>query len=105
MTNASEDLDGECIHLLTRRFCADCNGVADMQRKEHDLEVERVLAMPGWFPAKYPGRCAKDNTYYHPGTPIRRKNGLDRCNVGSSSWVAMCCAPAEEDEGAEDEEW
>lgn len=107
MTTASEDLDGECIHLLTRRFCAHCNGVADLQRKEHDLEVERVLALPGWFAAKYNGRCALCNTYYGSGSPIRRRTGLDRANVGAASWVGMCCAPTEEDDegDAEEEEW
>lgn len=96
MTTASEDLDGECIHLLTRRFCADCNGKADLQRREHDMEVERVLKLDGWFEAKYNGRCAIDNTYYHSGSPIRRRTRLDHCNVGASSYVAMCCAPEAE---------
>jgi hypothetical protein len=105
MTTASEDLDGECRHLLTRRFCADCNGTAERYRREHDLEVERVLALGGWFPAKYGGRCAKCSTRYEPGCPIRKRSGLDRCNAGSASYIAMCCAPTEEDDDEEDDEW
>jgi hypothetical protein len=104
MTTASQDLDGECIHLLTRRFCADCNGTADLQRREHDLEVERVLALPGWKLSQYGGRCAKCRTYYTPRSPIRKKNGLDRCPPDSPNWIGMCCAPTEEEACCNDEE-
>lgn len=105
MTTASQDLDAECIHLLTRRFCADCNGVADLQRRAHGLEVERVLSIPGWKAGNYGGRCAKCRTHYDPGTPIRKKNGLDHCPPDSPNWIAMCCAPTEEEDMPEDEEW
>jgi hypothetical protein len=106
MTTASQDLDGECIHLLTRRFCAHCNGTVDLQRKSHDLEVERVLALPGWFAGQYGGKCAKCRTHYGSGSPIRRKNGLDRCPKDSPNYIAMCCAPGEDEEqDKEDEEW
>ena len=93
MTTASEDLDQECIHLLTRRFCALCNGVADLKRREHDLDVERVLAIPGWKSSMYGGRCAKCRTHYDSGSPIRKKTNLDRCPADSPNWIAMCCAP------------
>jgi hypothetical protein len=104
VTTATEDLDGQCIHELTRRFCSLCNGAEDLGRKEHALEVERVLALPGWREARYGGKCAKCRTHYDPGCAIRKKNGLDRCPEQSPNWIAMCCAPAEEDEGPE-EEW
>lgn len=93
MTTASEDLNQECRHELTRRFCADCNGTADLQRREHDLEVERVLALDGWFAGKYNGRCALCRTYYHSGSPIRKKTNLDHAPTDSPNWVGMCCAP------------
>lgn len=105
MTTASQDLDGECIHLLTRRFCADCNGTVDLQRKQHDLEVERVLAIPGWRVSMYGGRCARCRTHYGASSPIRKKNGLDRCPEDSPNWIGMCCAPTEEDERPDGEEW
>lgn len=89
MTTASEDLDQECIHLLTRRFCALCNGTEDLHRKEHDLEVERVLALPGWFMAKYGGQCAGCGSRFHSGSPISRSEF-------GGSYLGMCCAPEEE---------
>lgn len=98
MTTASEDLDEECRHGITRRFCADCNGTAERFRRERDLEVERVLKLEGWFPARYSGRCAIDNTRYEVSSPIRRKTHLDQCNAGSASYVGMCCAPEKEEE-------
>lgn len=97
MTTATEDLDDECIHLLTRRFCADCNGTAERFRREHDLEVERVLALDGWFPARYNGRCARCNTRYESGSAIRRKTALDRdISIEQPNFVNMCCAPEAE---------
>jgi hypothetical protein len=97
MTTASQDLDEECIHLLTRRFCALCNGVADLQRRERDLEVERVLKLPGWRVAKYNGRCAKCRTWYALSSPIRKKTNLDHCPADSPNWIGMCCAPTEDE--------
>lgn len=97
MTNATQDLDGECIHLLTRRFCALCNGVEDLQRRQRDLEVERVLALDDWFAAKYGGQCAIDNRHFHPGTPIRKVTKLDHAANPFGNWVAMCCAPQEDE--------
>lgn len=95
MTTASEDLDGECIHLITRRFCADCNGTVDLQRKQNDLEAERVLALPGWRVAMYGGRCAKSGHRYDPGSPIAH---IDVLGIESSTgnWVGACCAPEAE---------
>lgn len=93
MTTASEDLDEQCRHLLTRRFCADCNGVAEKFRREHDLEVERVLALGEWFPARYGGQCAECGERFHPGVPIRNSGALE--TKSGRSWVAMCCAPKE----------
>lgn len=104
MTTASEDLEEQCKHELTRRFCSLCNGKEDLGRREQDLEVERVLALPGWKAGNYGGRCAKCRTHYNPGTPIRKKNGLDRCPPDSPNWIAMCCAPTE-DEDYDKEEW
>jgi hypothetical protein len=97
MTTASQDLDETCKHDITRRFCSLCNGLEDLQRRERDLEVERVLALGEWFSAKYGGRCAKCNTRYEPGCPIRRKTQLERTSPNESRWVAMCCAPEEEE--------
>lgn len=96
MTTASQDLNEQCKHELTRRFCSLCNGKEDLGRREHDLEVERVLALPGWFAAAYNGRCARCNKRYSSGSAVRRKNNLDRCNAGSASYIGMCCAPEEE---------
>lgn len=95
MTTASEDLDAECIHQLTRRFCGLCNGTAEKFRREHDLEVERVLALGGWWESIYGGRCAKCRTHYGSGSPIRRKNNLDHCPPDSPNYIGMCCAPRE----------
>lgn len=98
MTTATQDLDEECIHLLTRRFCALCNGTVDLQRRERDLEVERVLALGGWFPARYGGRCAKCGERFSSGCPITKSGQFE--NRTGSPYVAMCCAPAD----GEDEE-
>lgn len=95
MTSATEDLEGKCIHEITRRFCADCNGTAERFRREHDLEVERVLALPGWRAANYGGRCARCRTRYESGSAIRKKTNLDRCPEESPNWIGMCCAPRE----------
>jgi hypothetical protein len=95
MTTATEDLDGECIHLLTRRWCGICNGTVDLMRRERDLAVEELLQHPGWRVANYGGRCARCRTRYEPGTPIRKKTALDRCPPDSPNWVAMCCVPQE----------
>jgi hypothetical protein len=103
VTTASQDLDEECKHQLTRRFCGLCNGLEDLRRREHDLDVERVLALPGWRVSMYGGRCAKCRTHYGSGSPIRKKNGLDRCPPDSPNWIAMCCAPTEEDDGPEED--
>ena len=96
MTTATEDLDGECKHELTRRFCSLCNGAEDAGRRARDLEVERVLALPGWRLAMYGGKCARCRTRYDPGSAIRRKNALDRCPEDSPNWIGMCCAPEDE---------
>lgn len=96
MTTATEDLDGECIHLITRRFCADCNGTAERFRRERDLEVERVLTLDGWFLGTYGGRCARCSTRYEPRTPVRKRNALDRIGTNPLSYIGMCCAPEAE---------
>lgn len=87
MTNVEE-----CIHLLNPAWCADCNGRAAQQRKDHDQEVARVLAIEGWFKAHYGGRCAGCGEYFHVGTPIRHSGQFEHKSGGA--WVAMCCAPA-----------
>lgn len=93
MTTATEDQDGECVHALTRRWCGLCNGTVDLQRRQRDLEVERMLELPGWRVSQYGGRCARCRTRYESGTPIRKKTNLDRCPMDSPNWIAMCCAP------------
>jgi hypothetical protein len=98
MTSASEDLDQQCKHELTRRTCGLCNGVAERFRREHDLEVERVLALGGWFPARYGGRCGGCSETFHPGTPIRRKQEEEFRTTNGNEYVAMCCAPKEGEE-------
>jgi hypothetical protein len=92
MTTASEDLESQCKHEITRRFCSMCNGFEDLQRREHDLKVETILKIPGWKASNYGGRCARCRGRYHPGTPIRKKTNLDHCPPDSPNWVAMCCA-------------
>lgn len=96
MTTASQDLDEQCKHEITRRFCSLCNGKEDAGRRERDLEVERVLALPGWFSANYNGRCALCNERYSSGSAIRRKTHLERSGPNESRYVGMCCAPEAE---------
>lgn len=86
----------ECIHLLNPAWCADCNGEAAQARKDRDLEIERVLKLPHWVKANYPGRCALCREYYHLSTPIRHKTNLDRVPASHGNWIGMCCAPAGE---------
>lgn len=96
MTTASQDLDELCKHELTRRFCSLCNGKEDLGRRDHDLEVERVLALEGWFTANYNGRCALCGERYSSGSAIRRKTNLERNGPNESRYVNMCCAPEAE---------
>lgn len=95
MTTASQDLNNQCIHELTRRFCALCNGKEDLRRKERDLEVERVLALGEWFPSLYGGNCANCRERFHSGTPIKPAGQFETASGGA--YIAMCCAPSEEE--------
>jgi hypothetical protein len=95
MTSASEDLDQLCKHEITRRFCADCNGTAERFRRENDLEMERVLALGNWFPARYGGRCAGCNERYESGVAIRRATEEEARYTQRGKYFAMCCAPKE----------
>lgn len=92
MTTAGKDLDQECIHEITRRFCGDCNGLVDLQRKQNDLESERVLALSGWRVAMYGGRCAQCGRHYDSGSPIAHINVLG-IESSTGNWVGACCAP------------
>lgn len=96
MTTASQDLDDTCKHDIMRRSCSLCNGLEDLRRRERDLEVERVLALPGWFMASYNGRCALCNERYESGSAIRSKTHLERNGPNESRYVGMCCAPEAE---------
>jgi hypothetical protein len=55
---------------------------------EEQTAVERavLLARPGWFPAQYPGYCARCNTPFEPGAAITRPE------PGELGWTAECCA-------------
>lgn len=87
------DLDGECVHLLTRRWCGICNpnqseNVAGMSDSKL---LDILLTRKGWIASSYPGYCADCGDEYDLGTPIcvldPNGRGDDR-----PSWKAMCCA-------------
>lgn len=59
----------------------------DRQRRERRAERERLLGLPGWFAAEYPGVCAECGEYFEAGIPIRRET-----DNGRLGWRAWCCA-------------
>jgi hypothetical protein len=44
----------------------------------------QLLRRPGWFPAQWPGYCARCGHAYADGTPITIETGL--------GWRAECCS-------------
>lgn len=77
----------ECIHLLNPDWCADCNGTAAQQDLDEKTERQRILALPGWFPANYPSKCRMCRTSFRSGDPIRRA-------ITPGGYIGPCCAPA-----------
>lgn len=90
------NLDDVCVHDITRRFCSLCNGLEKRQKEEILSEIERVLALPGWFTSSFSGVCVKCFEPFGSGIPIRKKTALDRIPQSEKSWIAMCCAPEDE---------
>lgn len=92
-------LEEQCKHELVRAWCGDCNGTVAAHIKEHEEEMARVLALPGWFKARYGGRCGNHpNEYFQVGSPITRKrSGALNRPTPVPVYLGMCCAPTEDE--------
>jgi len=58
--------------------------VEQLRRREAMLERQRQAALPGAFPAAFPGWCARCGEPFGKGTVLRRAGGVD-------GYVAGCC--------------
>lgn len=69
--------------LVDQCACPVHRGGADLDEQEAQLRV-RLLAKPGWFPARFAGSCSGCGDRFPEGAAIR----LDR----QRGWRAECCA-------------
>lgn len=76
-------------------MCAHCRGNNKTVQEQADVETlelrkQLIATDPRWFPAQYPGRCAKCSTPFQPSALIRRGGGHEL--LPDTAYVAECCA-------------
>jgi hypothetical protein len=85
---AMPDLTARCdLTDLLAASCAHCRNLPDLG-DEAQADRARLLALPGWFAAEYPGYCSSCGERFEAGTAIRSVNGV----AGLGGWRAECCA-------------
>lgn len=76
----------DCCDLLNES----CGRAAEQRlRHEERRSNDELMATPGWFPARYPGTCARCGEYFAAGSPIRSNRGA---KWTEPSYVGACCA-------------
>lgn len=79
--------DDRCKHEMLPGQCAPCRGLvsAEEQADTETLETRRrLIALPGWFAANYPGNCGCGQRF-PVGAAIRYSDNPD------TKYRAECC--------------
>jgi len=79
--------DDRCKHEMLPDYCATCRGLKSVEEQAATDLAERrrrLLALPRWFPATYPGACGCGQRF-PAGAALRFDNDSD------TNYRAECC--------------